>query len=278
MLTIINGELRSETTLVDVTDSGFLYGDSLFETLRADGSTLIWAEQHLDRLETACKLCAIPFHRQQAKADLELASRKITWPAARVRLTLSRGSVAGMKKDHVTQGFMVVTVQPYTPPTGEQYQRGVDCIFAPNRRVNPVTSLPQLKRGNYADCLHAIGQARQKQVFEALFREPGGDLLEGAISNFFVLLDGILITPPAGELVLAGITRQQVIDAAGRLSLPVLEHPIHCDQLAHISEAFLTSSLFGLLPVRSIEHRNIPAGPIASHLREELGAPFNETE
>ncbi|NIQ95771.1 MAG: aminotransferase, partial [Desulfuromonadales bacterium] len=74
-------------------------------------------------------------------------------------------------------------------------RQGVACCLAPNRRVNPLSHLPQMKRGNYADCLYAARHARSLGCREALFLDEKHGLLEGATSNLFVVKNGVLRTP-----------------------------------------------------------------------------------
>ncbi|ORJ62994.1 hypothetical protein B5V00_02785 [Geothermobacter hydrogeniphilus] len=255
---------------VDVEDSGFLYGDSLFETLRAEQGELIWVGQHLERIETACRLSGILFDRQLAQQGLDEVCRRSGKTTARVRLTVSRGGPDGRPRQ-------LVTACPYQPPATESYRNGVDCVYAANRRVNAVSHLPQMKRGNYADCLYASRQARAAGAFEALFIEPDGMLQEGAISNLFLLVDGVLLTPPAGDLVLPGIARAEILKAAKKIGLPVREQPLHRKLLADSAEVMLSNSLFGLIPVRSIAGHNLPRGPLAATLRKQLGFPFDST-
>lgn len=269
MLTTVNGKLTTgHNGQVAVDDSGFLYGDSLFETLRADGQTLWWVDDHLQRLSQSCRQCAIPFDRPMAEHGLEEIRQRIDWPTTRIRLTVSRGG-----PDDIP--LQVITARPYQAPTHQNYLHGVSCVYAANRRVNVVSHLPQMKRGNYADCLYAARQARAAGAFEALFRAADGYLLEGAISNLFVLLDGILLTPPAGELVLAGIARRRVMKAAEEMGMPVLVHSLPEELLNNASEVMLSNSLFGLLPVRQIAGQALRTGPLAAELRQHPSLAFS---
>ncbi len=272
-LSACNGRIVSgRTELVSIDAGGFLYGDSLFETLRAEQRKLLWVDEHLQRLSEGCRLSALPFDEQMARQGLEEVCRRLPWPSARIRLTVSRGEPGA----DAAQQF--VTGQPYQPPTPDAYRAGVQCVYAPNQRVNSVSHLPQMKRGNYADCIYAARHARANNAFEALFCTAEGDLLEGAISNLFVLLDGVLLTPPAGELVLPGIARGKILTAAKKAGLPALEHPLHRQLLRHATEAFISNSLFGLLPVRSIAGQQIASGPAAQTLRHFLGKPFSDAD
>ncbi len=276
MLSVHRGDLHEGPWRVDADQAALLYGDSLFETIRAHGRELCWLADHLDRIESGCRLSGIPFDRRQAEEDLALLASALPWPDARVRLTAGGGPVGPDLRPQ--GGLQFATAVPYSPPASSLVHRGVRCVFAPNRRVNSVSHLPQMKRGNYADCLYARRHALACDAFEAIFTEPDGTLLEGSISNIFLLLDGMLLTPPAGNLVLPGVTRARVLQAARQLGLPTREQPLHPDHLAQTEEVFLTSSLFGLLPVAEIDGRHFSPGPVARRIRQLLGPPFADTQ
>lgn len=236
-----------------VEDGAVRFGDSLFETLLARDGRIRFLEEHLDRIARSADLIAFPCNRAAARAALDLCAQKLAAPAARLRLTLTRGRYPGLQLPPPVQpGRLLITAAPYTPPTQGERKAGVRCVLAPNQRVNPLCHLPQMKRGNYADCLYAADFARRQGAREALFCTPDGQLLEGATSNLFAIVDGILVTPPAGELVLAGILRRQILKAADRLGLAWREAPLPLAEISAAEEMFLSNSLIGLLPVASI--------------------------
>jgi len=187
---------------------------------------------------------------------------------ARLRLTLSRGPMAGLTLPPAESGHFFINAAPYQEPSAEERQQGVTCAFAPNRRVNPLSHLPQMKRGNYADCLYAADYARRKGAREALFRSDNSLVLEGATSNLFIVQNGTLLTPPAGELVLAGIIRRQVLLAAEPLGLPSQIRPVSVQELLAADEAFLTNSLFHLLPIARVEGKPLDRGPWTERLAQ----------
>lgn len=247
--------------VLPIEDGALRFGDSLFETLRAKGGRIHFLEEHLDRIEQSANLLAFPCDRAAARSALELCARTLAAPVARLRLTLTRGNYPGVQLPPPSQsGRLLVTAAPYTPPPLAEGEAGVRCVLAPNQRVNPLSHLPQMKRGNYSDCLYAADHARRQGAGEALFCDPAGHLLEGATSNLFAIVDGILLTPPAGELVLAGILRRQVLLAASRLGLPWRETPLPLQQLPAASEVFLSNSLIGLLPVARIGNTALQPG------------------
>jgi branched-chain amino acid aminotransferase len=262
----LNGQfVDTDEAKLACNDSAVLFGDSLFETLKVQDGHIQFIDEHLDRLELAARLLNFPCNRAALRNALLKTTTRLAAPVGRLRLTLSRGPMNGLALPAPDSGHFFISASPYQEPDSAERQQGAICVFAPNRRVNPLSHLPQLKRGNYADCLYAADYARRKGAREALFNEDGR-VLEGATSNLFVIKNDTLFTPPAGELVLAGIIRRQVLLAAETLELPAREQPIPVDELFNADEAFLTNSLVGLLPIARIESRPINGGPWTARL------------
>ncbi|MEJ2700268.1 MAG: aminotransferase class IV, partial [Desulfuromonadales bacterium] len=271
MIFNLDGEfLQPEQAVVPVTDGAFLYGDSLFETMKARDGRICFLEEHLDRIELSSRLLSFPFSRSRVREALEATAVRLPSPASRLRLTLTRGDFSGPGLPPPGGERFVIQACPYTEPSAPELRAGAACVLAPNRRVNPLSHLPQMKRGNYADCLYALDHARRHSAREALFVTPEGVLLEGATSNLFLVCDGVLLTPPAGELVLAGIMRRQVLDAASRLDIPAREEPVPLPDLYMADEVFLTNALTGPFPVAQVEGRAVARGDLAEALRREV--------
>lgn len=252
-------------------DGAVLFGDTLFETLKAKGGRIRFLEEHLDRLELAARLLAFPIERQKVREALLETAQRLAAPVARIRLTLTRGSFSGLQLPPAAQGRFFILARPYAEPTDSERAAGAVCMIAPNRRVNPLSHLPQMKRGNYADCLYAADFARRRGAREALFVTAEGCVLEGATSNLFACQGNTLVTPPAGELVLAGIMRRQVLRAAATLGLRVEERALPLDELFAADESFLSNSLIDLLPVDRLEGRPLRRGTLAEQVLSEIG-------
>lgn len=274
MIVNLNGEfVTPENARIPVDDGAFLFGDTLFETLKARGRTICFLEEHLDRIELAAGLLTFPFSREQTREALLATAGRLESAVSRLRLTLSRGSFAGLALPPSQSGHFVVGAAPYREPTAEERSAGVCCLFAPNRRVNPLSHLPQMKRGSYADCLYAADYARGRGAREALFVTEDGRVLEGATSNLFLLRGHVLVTPPAGETVLAGIMRRQILMAAQRLGFTAEERDIPASELFTADEVFITNALIGLLPVASVEARPVLRGDESMKLLEAVNPP-----
>ncbi|MDO3376844.1 aminotransferase class IV [Geoalkalibacter halelectricus] len=270
IVNIDGGFLEPGEARLPVDDGGFLYGETLFETLKARERKILLAGEHLDRLEMSARLLDFPCDRKRIESALERTIPRLTAPVSRIRLTLTRGSFDSLEYPPTKSARFVIIALSAEEPTPQERQTGAACVFAPNRRVNPLSHLPQMKRGNYADCLYAANYARLKGVREALFVTEQDEVLEGATSNLFMVHQGALITPPAGELVLAGIMRRQVLDAARRLGLEIREEPIARASLLEAEEVFLTNSMVDILPITRIENQPVGGGRTWHSLLTEI--------
>ncbi|MCF6179412.1 MAG: aminotransferase class IV, partial [Geopsychrobacter sp.] len=145
------------------------------------------------------------------------------------------------------------------PLSGTERKIGADCVLAPNSRSNPLDHLPQMKRGNHADCLYAADYAKRHQAREALFVNQGL-IIEGSSSNIFALYADDLYTPPLGKLVLAGVTRRALIKAAIEYGLKIKEEALPLEKLYQADEVWLSNSMIELFPVASIDATPLNCG------------------
>ncbi len=263
MLVCLNGKfIPHEDANLSINDGAFLFGDSLFETLKGQQQKILLQKQHLDRLEQSAQRLGFPCDRKKIEIALAQIAAALKSPCSRIRLTLSRGPFDGLAWPQTEHSWFLITASDYAELTDHDRRIGAKCIIAPNQRINPTSHLPQMKRGNYADCLYAKGYAQKSGAQEALFIDQHQNVLEGSTSNIFALRGDHLITPPADTLVLNGIMRQQVIKAAIELGMKVDEHEIPLNDLLQSDEAFLTNSLLDLLPVSNIDEHPINQGEI----------------
>ena len=260
MLICFNGEfVTPEQARVSLQDGSVLFGDSLFETMKANQQSVAFAKEHLDRLQQAAWLSGFPCDRPQLDAALEQVSKRLQAPCSRLRLTLGRGEFAGLDFPE-QQGWFCLTACDYPSLPEETWPAGLSAVIAPNRRVNPLSHLPQLKRGNYADCLYAKNYAHSQQADEAIFVDEKGLVLEGATSNIFIRKERTLITPPCGQLVLNGIIRQQLLTLGTMLDLEVVERDLSLTELQNADETFITNSLIDIRPLLSLDGQPLPQG------------------
>jgi branched-subunit amino acid aminotransferase/4-amino-4-deoxychorismate lyase len=269
--------INPEELLVSGQDGAWLFGDTLFETMKATGGHIHFLRQHLDRIEASAGLIDFPFERAKITEALDAAMQQAGKEIYRIRLTISRGAFSSIELPPTENGHFLVQIAPATEPSDDERSEGIVCVLAPNRRVNPLSHFPQMKRGNYVDCLYAANFARSRGAREALFVSKQGLLLEGATSNIFLIKDETLITPTLGELVLRGIIRGQVLELAGEWGMRIESREIAMDELFSADEVFITNSLIDVLPVAEIDGRSINKGPLTQKFLAGLRNEENAT-
>jgi len=253
MLVNFNGQfIPREHATVAINDSALLYGDSLFETLRVEQDRILLQKEHLDRLSLSAQLLDFPCDRPQIEKALAQMAQSLTAEVTRLRLTLGRGPAQGFCLPDGSKSWFCLTAVPTQPLSDTERDAGAACVLAPNHRVNPLDHLPQMKRGNHLDCLYAADYARKHHAREALFVQEGL-VIEGSSSNIFALFANRLHTPPIDQLVLAGVTRREIIAAAIEYGLHFTEKALPLADLLQADEVWLSNAMTELLPVASID-------------------------
>ena len=275
----IDGALTPpESAAVSVYDRGFLYGDGVFETLRTYRAAPFALEEHVERLAASARSIGIELPVSQRALEREVIEtlRAAGNPESYVRVMLTRGQgPVGLDPTLATSPLRVVLVEPLSPPPTALYRDGVSVVTARTERA--ADAAPGAKVTNYLASMLALHRAKAAGAHEALLLDAEGFVLEGTTSNFFLVIDGELLTAPKG-LILAGITRARAIALADRLGLRVRYGGIGKNDLASAAEAFLTSSLREIVPVTRVDATPIGAatpGPITRRLhrafREHAG-------
>jgi len=266
--------VEPEAAKVSVFDRGFLYGDSVYETIGTAYGRLFALRDHLDRLERSAQRIglAVPPRAtiERAVADTVAAADN---PESRVRVMLTRGT-GRLDLDPAAAGDtrLIVIVFPLGPPTPEMYQRGVTVAIVSIARNSPRAIDPAVKSGNYLNNVLALGEARRRfNAHEAILCAGDGSIAEGASSNVFVVIGGEIRTPPAEVGILDGITRAKVITLCQEAGIPFAERRLTPDELRGADEVFLTSATRAVLPVTRIDDRPVASGvpgPITRRLIE----------
>ncbi len=247
----VNGELVAGGSAgVRPEDRGLLYGDGLFETMRAYGGRVFCLTEHLDRLLTSAGLLQMPLQYGKdalaaAVADT-LAANEVA--DAYVRLTVTRG-VGGRPSelDAPQACTVIITVREYHGYPAHVYDEGLKLTFAQARR-NETSLLSRIKSLNYLDNIIEQHQAKQGGYDEAIFLNTQGIVAEGATSNVFIVEKGRTLTPPLAAGVLPGIVRGCLL--AG---MDMAEEAFGPERLAAADEVFLTNSLLEVAPAISLD-------------------------
>jgi branched-chain amino acid aminotransferase len=260
----INGTIYPpEEARISVFDRGFLYGDGVFEVLRTYRGIPFALEEHLGRLQRSARLVAIslPVPIGTIRREIETTLREAGNPESYIRVVVTRGSGdIGLDTALARDPLRVVIVQPLTTPPRELYVSGARLATVTTQRATDATSGAGAKSSNYLANLLALRLARQQGAHEALIVSGDGTVLEGASSNVFVVSSGRVATPDAGGGILAGITREHVIEAARDMGVPVEERRVMLTDLWTADEVFITSSLRELMPVVQVDDHEVGSG------------------
>lgn len=263
----LNGALlpRSQAKISPF-DLGFLYGYSLFETMRAYSSHIFRLERHLERLSKSAKLLSLPLNASELKKACYDTLKINKLKDARIRLTVSigEGEAAPDLPKHPKPTVLVIATS-YIPPSAETYRNGYKALVSALRQ-NSQSPLSHLKSANYLNNILARREAKAGGADEAILLNERGFLCEASTSNIFLVSKGVLITPNEQSGCLPGITRQVVIELASEQGLSVSERKIRLKELAQAEEAFLTSSLIELMPLTEVNGQRISRGKLTERL------------
>ena len=270
----LNGELINAAAAdVAITDSSYLYGIGLFETMRAVDDNVFRLEDHLARINASAEALAIAnsYSDQQIRqaVDEVLTANKLS--NARMRLQISKGAIGD---DGTAKTNLLVTATEFTPYPEEYYEKGVRVALT-DFRQNPKDPFCGHKTTCYGPRLTALKNAHEKLAAEALWFTTENFLAEGSISNVFLVKDGALYTPPVQTPVLPGIARKTVIEIAEQENIPYHETPLKIGDLLAADEIFLTNVIMEVLPVTSVEAHTVPDGKPGAITRE-LGKTYKE--
>ena len=256
---------------VSVNDRGFLYGDGLFETLRAEAGTSYFLEEHLARLEASAGVfrLALPsgFSWEERLHRL-LAANGLERRPARVKILLSRGEVPGLGLPAAGRPTLVIWAQPYAPPLPGEYAAGWPVAVFPERRASFIGRHKSL---NYLFYLAARQYALDHGAQEAIILEADGLVSEGAATSLVYLQQGKYCTPAAAS-ALPGVTVAALSRGLRRRALSLETPPTTLAQLQKADGVWLANALMGLMPVAAIDGQKIPLSEQSPFLQEVLWA------
>jgi branched-chain amino acid aminotransferase len=274
-IVLLNGQVTPpETAAISVYDRGFLYGDSVFETIRTYGGKPFALGEHLSRLERSAERVFIPLPVtvETLAAEVREGLARCGNAESSVRIMLTRGTgPLGLDPDLAEKPSRVVLVEPFTPPAAEAYEKGIDAIVVHAARATDATPAAGAKVANYLTSLLAIREARRRGAVEAFIVDARGSVLEGTTSNVFFVKGGELVTPPENAGILAGITRAHVLRAADEIGVKTALRDVREAELFDADELFISSTLREILPVVHLEGKMIGhgrPGPVTRRLHE----------
>ena len=264
MKIFIDGKFCSERDAkVSVFDHGLLYGDGVFEGIRAYNSRVFKLKEHIDRLYYSAKaiLLEIPMTpAEMMKATVEtIRANKLR--DCYVRLIVTRGiGTLGLNPRSCKKPCVIIIAGKIQVYPAELYARGMDIVTVPTVRNLHSAVNPAIKSLNYLNNILAKIEANNAGVEEAVMLNAEGFVAECTADNLFIIKHGALFTPPNYAGALYGITRGTVMELAEQSGLKVSETNLTRYDLFNADECFLTGTGAEIMPVIKIDGRVIGSG------------------
>jgi branched-chain amino acid aminotransferase len=248
---------------ISVFDHGLLYGDGVFEGIRAYHGRVFKLKEHVERLYCSAKaiLLKIPMSRAQMTLAVVETCRRNRIRDGYIRLVVTRGiGTLGLNPNRCERPSIIVIadkIQLYPPA---YYKKGLVIVTVPTARNLHSAVNPAIKSLNYLNNILAKIEANNAGVEEAIMLNAEGFVAECTGDNIFIIKSGKLFTPPLSAGALYGITRQTVIELAQAAGLAVGEPNLTRYDLFNADECFLTGTGAEIIPVVKIDGRVIGTG------------------
>lgn len=261
----LNGKLlEKEQAVVSVFDHGLLYGDGVFEGIRAYHGRVFMLHEHLDRLLNSARaiMLQVPLTKKQLKDAVIKTLRANRLKDAYIRLVITRGKGdLGLDPRKCAQPTVFIIADKIALYPPEFYESGLSVITSSVRRNIPEALNPSIKSLNYLNNVLAKAEASRQNAPEAIMLNREGLVAECTGDNIFVIKNNTLITPPTWTGALEGITRNVVMKIArDKLKLSVREDVFTPYHIYVGDEVFLTGTAAEVVPVREVDGRIIGNG------------------
>lgn len=275
----VNGRVgpASEARL-DVLDNGFVFGDGVYETLRTYAGRPFHLDRHLARLRRSAN--GLGFEVAESDAALSQTLDRVLDAAGNaesfIRIIATRGvGDISYNFDRVVGPTRVIVAKPFEPLPDRYYTEGLVVSITSVQRNARQALDPAIKSCNLLNNILAVREAQSKGAIEGLLLNAAGHITEGSSSNVFVVNKARLLTPPLSAGILRGITRDVVLERAAGLGYDAAEVPLTPDDLLSAEEAFLTSTLKEVAPIRAVDGSPIGTGspgPVTLRVLEDFRA------
>lgn len=260
----LNGEfVTPNEAKVSLFDHGLLYGDGIFEGIRAYHGRVFKLNEHLTRLYESAHsiLLKIGISKEEMEKIVVETLRKNNLSDAYIRLVVTRGvGDLGLDPNNCPKATIFCIADQIKLFAEELYENGLAVKTVAIRRTNFDSLSPRVKSLNYLNNVLAKIEASQAGVKEAIMLTQEGYVVEGTADNIFILRKNALLTPPLSAGCLEGITRNAVISVAKKAGLEVREEMFTRHDVYTAQECFLTGTAAELIPVISVDGRTIGLG------------------
>ncbi|MFQ6050552.1 MAG: branched-chain-amino-acid transaminase [Candidatus Hydrothermarchaeota archaeon] len=261
-LVFINGELvPKKEAKVSVFDHGYLYGDGVFEGIRAYNGRVFKLNEHIDRLYESAHtiMLKIPISKEEMKENVLKTLRANGLKDSYIRLVVSRGEGDLGLDPRKCEGNATIVIIAERLELYDQSDVGIKIITASTRNRSPDCLSPNIKTLNYLSNILAKIEAIQANAQEAIMLDSRGFVAECTGDNIFFVKKRTIFTPPVHN-ILKGITREVVFQIANEFKVPIIERECTLHELYNADEVFLTGTGAEIVPVVEIDGRRIGNG------------------
>lgn len=257
--------------MLSAADRGLHYGDGIFETIAVhEGRPLLW-DRHTRRLQSGCARLGIacpgiPILAEEADRLCRDAGRAV------LKIMVTRGSGGrGYTPPDSQQPVRILSVHEWPAHPATHSRDGIDAPWC-GIRLARQPALAGIKHLNRLEQVLARSELASAGAPEGVMLDTGGLVIEGTMSNLFAVRGGELWTPDLSSCGVEGVVRAEVLARAGELSLQPVIRALAPDDLLSADEAFLTNSIIGIWPLKSVGGRALPRGPRAADICRTLAA------
>lgn len=255
--------VKEEEAKISVFDHGVLYGDGVFEGIRAYNGRIFRCEDHIERLYAAAKaiMLEIPLTKEEMTDALLETCRRNEIKDGYIRLVVTRGKGdLGLNPVNCPTPSVFCIAASISLYPEEMYTKGMPIVTASQRRNKATIVDPQIKSLNYLNNILAKIEANRAGVPEALMLNQDGIVAECTGDNIFIVKNNVIYTPPIHIGILDGITRRTVIELSEKLGYKVEEKEFTLFNVYNADECFLTGTAAEAIPVTSVDQRIIGSG------------------
>lgn len=266
--------LPKEEAKVSVFDHGLLYGDGVFEGIRAYNGRVFRLDEHIDRLYDSAKTIAleVPIAKTEMVDAIREVLRRNNLRDAYIRPIVTRGvGDLGLDPRKCLKPTVIIVAVEWGAMYGDLYEKGLTAVTVSIRRTPAEALPPNVKSLNYLNNILAKIEANCKGGDEAIFFDTNGYLAEGSGDNLFVVKNGEIVTPPTLNN-LRGVTRIVALECAADLGITVVERNMGYFDLYTADEVFVTGTAAEVGPIVSIDGRTIGSGRPGPVTRQLMSA------
>jgi len=272
----LDGELVDKANAkISVFDHGLLYGDGIFEGIRFYSDRVFRLEEHIERLFHSAKaiLLKMPWTLEEVCLATVETIKANGLSDGYVRLVVTRGSGGlGLNPYLCEKPSMFIiasTIQLYPE---EYYENGLGLITCATRRPTPASLSPQVKSLNYLNNVMAKIECIQSGALEGIMLNEQGYVAECTGDNIFIVKGGVVYTPPISDGSLDGITRQVIFELCETIGIEIREKSLTRYDIYTADEAFLTGTAAEVIPVISLDQREVGDGKVGKTAKELVTA------